>query len=573
MKVYRSLGTASLLLLFAACAAPAEKFVNITNPAAQDARGLPPELARIEEISNRTTQVKQMQEVLCLEIGPRLTGSSQLTKACEWAKAQFESYGLKATMEPWGEVPVGFDRGKLSGKLLEPISKITQTGAGSRPAYKTLDVGTTAWTAGTNGPAAGYAVLMPASADEVTTDPGKYKNTWVVRPAAARGARTDPSEPILLALEKAGVHGFVMIGRNDLILTSGNFNNIKWDALPTRVTVRIKKTDGDEITQFLKDGKEVKLEFNIENKFVKGPIPQYNVIADIPGTEFPDQYVVVGGHIDSWDGAQGATDNATGVVTTLEAARLLMKAGLKPRRTIRFMLWGGEEQGLLGSTAWLEQNKSLIPNISCALVHDEGTNYCNGLQVTPAIEALFAPALGALVNLNPLLPFEFFKVASLPVGIGSDHDAFLRVGIPGFFWVQQKGDVDYNFGHHTQNDNIDRVRYDYQKHSSIVIAYSAYQIANLNEMVPRSSAARSARGKRIGAETDLNLKIIALTENGVAAKAGLKEGDQIVKINNKDVAVRSELRGALAEVEGNKAAVVVLRDGKKVTLDVEWPAN
>ena len=126
----------------------------------------------------------------------------------------------------------------------------------------------------------------------------------------------------------------------------------------------------------------------------------YNVIADIPGTEKPDEIVIVGGHIDSWDGATGTTDNGTGVATTLEAARLLMAAGAKPRRTIRFMLWSGEEQGLLGSVAWIKDHAAELDNISAVLVHDGGTNYVSGIQATaamlPAMKIAFKPVIEML---------------------------------------------------------------------------------------------------------------------------------------------------------------------------------
>ena len=110
---------------------------------------------------------------------------------------------------------------------------------------------------------------------------------------------------------------------------TGGAHRISWDKLPTLPAVTLLRKQFDEIAAWLKDGKPVTLEFDIRNYFKKGPIKLYNVIADIPGSELPDEYVIVGGHIDSWDGATGATDNGTGVATTLEAARILMKAGVE----------------------------------------------------------------------------------------------------------------------------------------------------------------------------------------------------------------------------------------------------
>ena len=249
----------------------------------------------------------------------------------------------------------------------------------------------------------------------------------------------------------------------------------------------------DEITGWLKAGKTVTLEFDIRNHFKKGPIKLYNVIADIPGTEKPDEYVIVGGHIDSWDGATGATDNGTGVATTLEAARILMKAGVKPKRTIRFMLWSGEEQGLLGSAAYVKSHKDLMSRISAVLVHDGGTNYLSGIGATEAMLADFEKVFEPVKDLDPAYPFEVRKVAGL-MGGGSDHASFLGANVPGFFWGQRGGRAVYQHTHHTQFDTFDAAIPEYQVHSSLVVALGAYGIANLDHLLSREKLrARRAR--------------------------------------------------------------------------------
>src|SRR5439155_2352682 len=136
-----------------------------------------------------------------------------------------------------------------------------------------------------------------------------------------------------------------------------------------RVSIRMVASQHKAIDDHLKAAKKVSLTIEINNKFVQGPIKLYNVIADLPGSEKPDEYVVFGGHIDSWDGATGATDNGTGVATTMEAARLLAKAGAKAKRTIRFMLFSGEEQGLLGSRAYVKAHPDEMKKISAVFVH------------------------------------------------------------------------------------------------------------------------------------------------------------------------------------------------------------
>jgi len=137
------------------------------------------------------------------------------------------------------------------------------------------------------------------------------------------------------------------------------------------------------------------------------------VVAEIPGSDTPDEFVIVGGHLDSWDGATGATDNGTGIATTLEAARILVKAGVKPRRSIRFMLWSGEEQGLLGSRAYVKAHPELLPKVSAVLVHDGGTNYLSSLGGTEAMMSDFQEVFAPVMSLDPKFPFEVKKIAGL----------------------------------------------------------------------------------------------------------------------------------------------------------------
>lgn len=512
------------------------------------------ELARIVNLSKSSSRVDAYIEHICKVIGPRLTGSTQCNKAVEWAKQQFESFGLKATIEPWGEFAVGFDRGTLSGKILSPVSK-------------SIDVGTSSWAVGTNGPTRGIARTMPGSVDDVKKDPAKYKNAWILR-SGGRGTPA-PGADMTSALREAGAHGYLRNTNSDLIHTGGN-HRIEWDKWSKTLNINLKATEFKEIQDLTTSGKDVTLEFNIENKFVKGPVTVSNVYADLVGTELPDEYIIVGGHIDSWDGAEGATDNGTGVATTLEAARLLTQSGFKPKRTIRFMLWSGEEQGLLGSSAWIAKHPEMLPKISCVLVHDEGTNYLNGLNVTPSVRPLLEPVLKPLFTLNEKLPFELHDVKTLPMGIGSDHDAFLAAGVPGFFWIQQKGDVDYDRQHHTQYDRLDVVRSDYQKHSSIVVAYSALQAANLDRAIPRDSVGVRANRKRLGFQPGENMKVEVVTEDGAAAKAGMKPGDQILKLNGVAVADMTAFREEFKKVD-KSAKITVLRDGKEIELTATWP--
>ncbi len=526
------------------------------------AKGKSLEIDRIISAGREDSQVMDHLDVLCNRIGPRLTSSDNLTNACEWVRDRFASFGLEnARLEEWGTFPVGFNRGPWFGKVIEPEAKA-------------LEFMTNSWSAGTKGVVRGKAVKAPF--DQKELDEAKAKGTlagaWVLLglPGPSEGPRSDPAflRKIRKELEAAKVAGIITRGATELV-TSG-LHRITWDKLPTLPSVVLLRKQFEEIAAWLKDGKSVTLEFDIRNYFKKGPIKLYNVIADIPGTELPDEYVIVGGHIDSWDGATGATDNGTGVSTALEAARILMKAGARPRRTIRFMVWSGEEQGLLGSAAYVKAHKELMPKISAVLVHDMGTNYLSGIGGTEAmlsdLEQVFAP----VKELDHDFPFAVRKVAGLSGG-GSDHASFLSANVPGFFW-RQDGKAVYRHTHHTQFDTYDQAVPEYQKHSSLVIALGAYGIANLDHLLSREKLRAPGGGmanrRMLGIQLE-ELTVSEVIDDGAAQKAGMKEGDTILKVDGTKVADRTEMTNAL-RAGGPKKVITVLRGGKEVELNVSW---
>jgi carboxypeptidase Q len=450
------------------------------------AAGETPEVDRIIAAGKEDSQVMEHLDILCNRIGPRLTSSDNLQNACEWARDRFKSFGLEnAHLEEWGEFPVGFNRGPATGRMVEPEDKA-------------LKFGTNSWTAGTRGLTKGRAVLAPENDEQLADVKSSLPGAWVLAPRAVRGrgpgggqAGQQPTADELefrkkrdAAYEEAGIAGLVRSTSGDLILTSGS-QRITWDKLPKTPTIDLQQKQWNEIAALLKDKKPVVLEFDIRNYFKKGPIKLYNVIADIPGAETPDEYVVVGGHIDSWDGATGATDNGTGCATTLEAARLIMKAGVKPKRTIRFMLWSGEEQGLLGSRAYVAAHKDLMPKISAVLVHDMGTNYLSSIGGTEAMMADLEAVAKPIIALDASMPFKVRKIAGFSGGMGgSDHASFTAGGAPGFFWGQS-GKAVYGTTHHTQHDTYDTAIPEYQKHSSVVVALASFGIANLDHLLSR----------------------------------------------------------------------------------------
>jgi Zn-dependent M28 family amino/carboxypeptidase len=243
----------------------------------------------------------------------------------------------------------------------------------------------------------------------------------------------------------------------------------------------------DAIAKHVGENLETVLEFDIRNYFKKGPVPLYNVVADLPGSELPHEYVIVCGHLDSWDAGTGTTDNGTGCATTIEAARIVKAAGVRPKRSIRFILWTGEEQGLLGSRAYVEAHRDEMPQVSAVLNHDMGSQFLSSLKTLPFqrsdLERVFAPVM----SLNSQFPFRLQPADTL-LDNGSDNASFTRANVPAFLWGQSGDLANYTETHHTQYDTFDRAVPAYQEHSSIVVALAAYGLANLNHMLPRERA-------------------------------------------------------------------------------------
>ncbi len=451
-----------------------------------------PEQSIIE--AGQDSKVQDHLDYLCNRIGPRLTGSEGMLAACEWAKSEFEKMGLEARIEKWGEFPVGFERGPSYGMLVEPKQM-------------KLEFGTNAWTAGTKGRQLGKVYAAPESMKQLEEMREDLNGAYVLakrRPRFRRRQQTEEAnqgedKPAISAEErqqvseellKCGLAGIITSTSDERILTGGNYR-ITMDTLPTTPRISLLKTQYDEIKAMVDDGKDVQVAFDIRNHFRKGPIPLYNVIADLKGSEIPDEYVVVGGHIDSWDGATGATDNGAGCATTMEAARILTTAGVKPKRSIRFMLWSGEEQGLLGSRAYVEQNMAAVQkSVSAVFVHDGGTNYVAGIRCTASQKEDFEDIFAEAMKLDERTPFEVSVVETMRPRGGSDHVSFIRAGVPGYFWMQ-RGRATYRTTHHTQYDTYDTVVPEYQKHSSIVIALGAYGTANLDHLISREGVQRN----------------------------------------------------------------------------------
>src|SRR5262249_2998959 len=224
-----------------------------------------------------------------------------------------------------------------------------------------------------------------------------------------------------------------------------------------------------------------RMELEITNKFIPGPIKVSNTVGEIRGSEKPDEFVVVGAHLDSWDLGQGTTDNGTGSSVVLEAARILARCGARPKRTIRFVLFTGEEQGLHGSRPYIEQHKDEMPRTSAALVHDTGTGRVRGVGAGNR-PGTVTTLERELVSLRDLGVTDF---KSISIG-GSDHQSFARERVPGFCMVQDPSG--YFLTHHTQADTLDAAKEPDLIQGAQVLAVTAMRIANLPGLLPRMPA-------------------------------------------------------------------------------------
>lgn len=321
--------------------------------------------------------------------------------------------------------------------------------------------------------------------------------SYTARKVAAEAPKKGPSmEERVLAL---GPAGWVLSSSGELVITSGapGWDKLDADNLNPDVIVTVRRSDYDYMNSSMADGTPMEAEFDLKNTFTKGPIPVYNTIAEIKGTELPDEVIIVSGHLDSWNGpgSQGTTDNGTGSAVTIEAARILAAVGAKPKRTIRFILWTGEEQGLLGSgpyVKYLKENGQL-DKISAVLVDDGGTNWEGGLPCVasevPYLAAATAPVNGhfyseadkKFMDVNIHAEKTFTQVQ------GSDHNSFMREKVPGFFW-DEIGRSDYNHQHHTQHDKLDMAIPEYLQQSATCAAVTAYNLACAPTLVPRPPA-------------------------------------------------------------------------------------
>lgn len=496
-------------------ATPDAKKVEEAGATAKSADANHPEASKPDPIGDMDTkilaQVKADQpelkanlQYITDHIGPRLTGSLQLELAGKWMMEQFQQIGLaNVHQEPWS-IANRWTRGPATGRVF------LGQGNPDEPVALNLRLATGGWSPATKGTVRGPVVGV---AVEKIEDLQQYKDklTNAIVVLGKPVELTAPGNPMLtpwgeetipIAFPKSD-KPFDFAAYIKLRMAEFNFfseekvsavllGSEKWFGLenmsimgrnyqPGPVPAAfIARENFTALWRLLNDG-PVQAEVNIGSSFSGKPTEVYNTVGEITGSEKSDEVVIIGAHLDSWDLGTGATDNGTGSTAVLEAARALKKSGIKPKRTIRFVLFTGEEQGLNGSKAYVEKHKDELPKISAVLVHDSGT----GKVLTVGLMGNYGARETVDHALYPLARTKEIGLAepTLRSEDGSDHVPFDEAGVPGFYCVQEI--ADYDKTHHSQGDTLDHVRWDDLDEGAQVLAVFAYNVAELPGMLPR----------------------------------------------------------------------------------------
>src|SRR5437899_5936311 len=457
-------------------------------------------LAEIHDYS----EVMEKLEYLADHIGPRMTGTPQLKQANDWRAEMFRKYGLaNVKLEPWS-IEHAWTRGNASARIVAPVIHI-------------ITLASAAWSPGTNGVMRGPVVYFDAKTPaDFEKFRGKLKGAMVIyqEPQSLSPPPKDRPSPLLRPMQeppprpgqpaqpspfaaieevaRTRTKFFVEEGVAVVLRDSGkphgllNMTDISGKPFEkgTIPTAFVTGEDYRMIFRLLKQG-PVQIEIEMTNSFSEKPMEVFNSVAEIRGSEKRDEVVILGAHLDSWDLGTGATDNGTGSMVVLEAARTLEKLGLKPRRTIRFILFSGEEQGLVGSHQYVEAHKAEMAKISGVFVHDTGTGRVQsiGLQGNYQDRELMDRVAAPLREVGLL-------ELSLRSTRGTDHASFNDAGVPGFYCIQEP--AEYGKTHHSQSDTFDKVWKDDLVQGAQVLAVWAYNVAQLPEMLPRRPVAAEA---------------------------------------------------------------------------------
>lgn len=463
-------------------------FAFLSNAQVQD-----PIVSAIVKEANENSHLEKLAHELFDGIGPRLVGTPQMQQSHDWAVAKYAAWGIAARNEKWGEWR-GWERG---------VSHIDMIS----PRVKSLEGMQLAWSPSTNGKAViGELVIIPDLADSVAFQKwlpavkgkfvmismnqptGRPDYNWeefgtkesVEKMKTARTAQTTAwterinrtgrtTRTLPALLEQGGALGIVMcnwsrgFGVNKIF--SANTKKIP--------TIDIALEDYGLLYRLTESGGKPKISVRTDSKEL-GLVPAYNTLAEIKGSEKPDEYVMLSAHFDSWDGGTGATDNGTGTLTMMEALRILKKVYPNPKRTILVGHWGSEEQGLNGSRAFVEDHPAIVENLQVLFNQDNGTG-----RITNISGQGFANAYEFIQRWLSKVPDGIrtqveTRFPGTPGGGGSDFASFVAVGAPGFS-LSSLGWSYGNYTWHTNRDTYDKVVFDDVRNNAILAAILVYQ--------------------------------------------------------------------------------------------------
>jgi hypothetical protein len=463
-----------------------------------------PVLQRIWDLAMNQSQIEPLAQTLLDSVGPRLTGTPHMDRAQDWAVTMLSGWGYDAGREEYGTWE-GWDRGISHIDLIAPRVRSLEgrilawsPGTGGRPVEAEV-----ALLPQMRGPEDFQAFLPAVSGKFVLIDfpqptcrtdsqwrefamEGSFERMDEAREeasrawAASRAATGLDRRELPKALEAAGAAGIVTSNWARSYGTNRVFNSFTRQV----PTFELGCEDYGLVARLAANGQGPVLRLTAEAENL-GEVPVGNVIARLRGTEQPEEYVMLSAHFDSWEGGSGATDNGTGSVLMMEAARILSQAYPNPKRTILVGLWNGEEQGLNGSHAFVEDNPDVVEGLQALFNQDNGTGRVVRMSASGLVDAS-----GSLVRWLARVPQEVtqhieFSAPGMPSGGGTDHASFICAGAPGF----SLGALGWGYGDHTwhtQRDTFDKLVFDDMKNNAVLVASLVYLASEDPERVSRT---------------------------------------------------------------------------------------
>ena len=440
-------------------------------PASPSTDGTLPALTSIAGAGMLHSHAYDYLQELSDDIGGRVTGSPECSRAIQWGIKKMKAIGLaNVHAEEW-KLSRGWTRVSADAKLVSPVER-------------NLHVDSMGWVGSTRKGGA-EAEVVTVNMYDLENEIKENAPKWAGKILLVVQKGEPPKDRMGMFARFGGflkaaydAHAVAVIGGQGGSKAAGmnltHTGALGYDTFYDIPVVSMTAEDQGLLERLLDEGKTVRMKINVQNRVTDGPVETANVVGDITGTEHPEQVIVVGGHLDSWDLSEGATDDGTGTASVLGAAEAIVKSGRKPRRTIRFVLFTGEEQGLLGSIAYTKTHKSEMANHLGDLVLDNGQgpvdafNLGGRKDLIPAFKK-FAESMKA---------FGDVKVDD-KVSFGTDSGPFTLEGLAGINMSQDS--PEYKYTHHSAADSLDKVKPEILTQNATLMALAAFWIADRPE--------------------------------------------------------------------------------------------